>query len=113
MARALADPAAMPAFLDALAASEVIVPVFDATEGPVDPSVFRIVRHAEHEGVAAFTSREQLRLGMPDGGPCVTLTGARLASGWDRATSLLLNPGGTLGLALDWATVVALGQDRT
>lgn len=108
MARALADPGDMPSFLAELARSEVVVPVFDAVEGELDPSVFRVVRHAGHEGVAAYTSTEQLRLGMPRGGPCVALTGARLASGWDASTSLLLNPGGTLGIALDWETVVRL-----
>ena len=108
MARALTDPAAMPAFLETLAASEVIVPVLD----PSDPAGFRVVRHAGREGVAAFTSTEQLRAAMPEVGPCVAATGARLATGWDRSTSLLLNPGGTLGIALDWETVVALGQGR-
>lgn len=113
MARALADPASMPAFLDELTRSEIVVPVYDAVEGQVDPSVFRVVRHAGHEGVAAYTSKHQLRLGMPQGGPCVALTGARLSSGWDRSTSLLLNPGGTLGIALGWETVVGLGQERS
>lgn len=112
MARALTDPAAMPAFLRALASSEVIVPVFRTRDGDLDPSLFRVVQHAGHEGVAAFTSAEQLALAVPEGGPCVAATGARLASGWDRETSLLLNPGGTLGIALGWETVVSLGQER-
>lgn len=112
MARALADPGAMPSFLEELARSEIVVPVFDAVEGAIDPSTFRVVSHAGHEGVAAYTSTDQLRLGMPSGGPCVALTGARLASGWDRSTSLLLNPGGTLGIALDWETVVSLGEPQ-
>jgi hypothetical protein len=112
MARALTDPGAMPSFLEELGRSEIAVPVFDAVEGEIDPSTFRIVRYAGHGGVAAYTSTDQLRLGMPRAGPCVALTGARLASGWDRSTSLLLNPGGELGIALDWGTVVSLGGSQ-
>lgn len=108
MARALADPGAMPSFLDELARSEIVVPVFDAVDGEIDPTTFRIVRHAGYEGVAAYTSTDQLRLAMSRGAACVALTGARLASGWDRSTSLLLNPGGTLGIALEWETVASL-----
>ncbi len=44
MARALAEPGAMPSFLDELARSELVVPAFDSGEGELDPSVFRIVR---------------------------------------------------------------------
>ncbi|MDQ3916124.1 MAG: SseB family protein [Actinomycetota bacterium] len=104
----------MDDFLRSLATAELILPAFEPKEGDVHPSTFRVVTYEGHTGVAAYTSRQQLVVAMKGRStlPCVSLTGSRLATGWDRKTSLLLNPGGVLGLAVKWRTVVGWGGDH-
>ena len=100
MLAALRDPAQLPAFHAALADAELIVPLYPARDGEVDPRMFVHVVHEGRAGVAAFTSLRQMARADPSTRPCVQLTGRVLASGWDGTTSLLLNPGGELGLEL-------------
>lgn len=111
MLAALMDPDEMPSFLAALATSELIVPLYRPSEGEVDPRVFNIVEVEGREGVAVYTSVAQMAYAAPTGGPCVQMTGGRLAQDWDGRTPLLLNPGGTLGLALDPETIETLAPE--
>ena len=108
MHAALMDPSKMASFIEKLAVSELIVPVYRPPREDLDPSVFNIVEYEGRKGVAVYTSIVQFAMAAPDGGPCVQMTGRRLASGWDQEASLLLNPGGSLGIALDTGTVDGL-----
>ena len=113
MLAALVDPEAMPSFLDALSTSELIVPLYRPADEKVDPRVFNMVEVDGQEGVAVYTSIVQMAYAAPEGGPCVQMTGRRLAEDWDGHTPLLINPGGTLGLALDPQTVEGLSAERS
>lgn len=112
MLAALMDPDAMASFLAILATSEVIVPLYRSSDGEVDPNVFNLVEVKGREGVAVYTSVAQMAYAAPTGGPCVQMTGRRLAQDWDDRTPLLINPGGTLGLALDPEKVATLTVER-
>jgi hypothetical protein len=110
---ALLDPAALPAFHRELAASELLIPTSEPP-APGAPRVFPLGQVGEHTGVPAYTSVTQIAHSEPpEGTSFVRLTGRELADGWDEETTLLINPGGTLGLALTAAEVRRLGKAET
>jgi hypothetical protein len=104
MYAALADPAAMPGFHAQLAESKLLVPLAEGSS-PRGPFVFPRVRFEERVGVPVFTSAEELVRVMPPESVYVEMTGREVALGLDDKTELLVNPGGTLGLALPAETL--------
>lgn len=105
MLDALVDPAALPGFKASLSGAELIFPLYRGEDEDVDPTNLTVLKREGHEGIAAYTSTAQIARALPEGGPCVKMTGARFAEGWDGATPVLLNPGGDLGLVIDAATI--------
>ena len=104
MLEALLDPARMPAFHDALADASLLLPV--RSESVADPESvnlrgpirFTKVTYQGTVGVPAFTSVTQMSKVASANSAFVEMSGRLLAAGWDGETTLLINPGGDLGL---------------
>jgi hypothetical protein len=102
MLSALMEPETMPAFLDAVAATPLVVPTAEPiTTGGSRRVRFPVIRVGDREGVPAYTSMTRLARARPQGGPLVRMSGRELAAAWDHDRSLLINGGAELGLALD------------
>lgn len=114
MLAALVDPDRMPAFLEALAESELLLPLEDPPPGrdvaPHGRVRFPVVEIEGRTGVAAYTSPTRLLRGRPDVTATLRLPGRRLADLWDTDHSLLLNPGAELGIELPPQTVLSLAR---
>jgi type III secretion system (T3SS) SseB-like protein len=107
MLEALVDPARMPAFHEALGEGALLLPVRggSAAQDPraVDlrgPMRFTTVTYQGRVGVPAFTSVTQMSKVAPPNSAFVEMSGRLLAAGWDDETTLLVNPGGDLGLPI-------------
>jgi hypothetical protein len=106
MLAALVDPARMAAFHDALAQGTLLIPLRPAggdEPTPLDlrgPLRFTRITYKGSRGVPAFTSVTQMtRVALPHS-TFAEMSGRLLAAGWDETTTLLVNPGGDLGLRI-------------
>jgi hypothetical protein len=105
MLEALVDPARLPAFHEALADGALLIPI-RAEGAAADPATvdvggplrFTKVSYKGQIGVPAFTSVTQMSKVVLPNSAFVEMSGRLLAAGWDDKTTLLVNPGGDLGL---------------
>jgi hypothetical protein len=107
MRAAALDPADFDAFLAALAAAKLIVPVPELPDenGQVG---FALIERDGADHIAVFTSDTQRRRAHTEGHHRIELAGRDLARMWPPGVAMAINPGGDLGLSLPEGAVAAL-----
>lgn len=117
MLEASTDESRYEAFLRALAEGELFIP----QEGGDEPGRREVGEDGEeislplveHEGrtyVPVFTSLEQFRLGAPESMAFLRLRTDGLVEGWPQEHGMAINPGGTIGIALESDDVRGLAE---
>lgn len=113
---ALADPAARPRLLRALADHEIVVPVLTVeAAGPKAAVRFATVERAGRPAIAGYTSAQRFRSHAAAAGvevAAMVLTGGELAAVAPPAHGLVLNPGSVVGVGISAVELGRLANDR-